>query len=183
MENELYHYGVKGMKWGVRRKKNKPNNNWATTKLTKKIISKRNESVELHKNDESSTAKLLGKIIPSVKEKQKLFRDYTIKSKTGETVGNMSINMNNKDVVNCVWIGINNKSGGKGYAQSAMRSVIDEVEKSGFKKMTLEVPTNSPNARHIYEKLGFKDTGEKMLGDADDIWGGLTRMELRFDGR
>ena len=42
--------------------------------------------------------------------------------------------------------------------------------------MTLEVPGNSPDARHIYEKLGFV-AQEQISGD-DDIWGGLTSMKL-----
>lgn len=38
-----------------------------------------------------------------------------------------------------------------------------------------------PHAKHIYEKLGFKETGEAMLGDEDDVWGGLTKMKLEFE--
>lgn len=45
-----------------------------------------------------------------------------------------------------------------------------------MKYITLEVPTISPNARHIYEKIGFKATG--TLGSEDDVWGGLTKMRL-----
>lgn len=88
--------------------------------------------------------------------------------------------MESEDTANVVWIGINSKSGGKGYGQSAMRTMLSELKKSGFKNVTLEVPTTSPNARHIYEKLGFKDTGEKMLGDETDVWGGLTKMRLKL---
>ena len=35
------------------------------------------------------------------------------------------------------------------------------------------------NAKHIYEKLGFKPTG-RVEGDekSDPIWGGLTYMKL-----
>lgn len=49
----------------------------------------------------------------------------------------------------------------------------------GCKQVTLEVPGVSPNARHIYEKLGFKSTGE-VIGDDDDICGGLTKMRLEL---
>ena len=57
---------------------------------------------------------------------------------------------------------------------------INDARQQGLKYFTLEVPTNSPNARHIYEKLGFEDTGEPMLGDSDDVWGGLTKMRLKL---
>jgi ribosomal protein S18 acetylase RimI-like enzyme len=79
-----------------------------------------------------------------------------------------------------VWIGVKAKYEGRGYGQSAMRTIIHDAKKKGIKKLTLEVPSTSPNARHIYEKLGFKDTGEAMLGNEDDVWGGLTKMELEI---
>ena len=59
-----------------------------------------------------------------------------------------------------------------------MRTVIDDAKKQGMRHITLEVPTISPNARHIYEKLGFKETGK--LGSEDDVWGGLTKMQLEL---
>ena len=54
----------------------------------------------------------------------------------------------------------------------------DFAKAEGFKRMALEVPGISPDARHIYEKFGFKEVG-KQTG-ADDFWGGLTIMERRF---
>jgi XTP/dITP diphosphohydrolase len=33
-------------------------------------------------------------------------------------------------------------------------------------------------ARHIYEKLGFKEVSDKTIFDEDDMWGGLTSMRL-----
>lgn len=198
--NGLYHHGVKGQKWGVRNgppypleggaKRSTPAGSDRKTRISPvhqkpaynsygNVVSKQGESVELHKNPTSITAKFLAKICPSLREKMEQYRDYTIKSKDGQkTVGNICVNRDSKDSLNIVWIGIKTKTEGNGYGQSAMRTIIDDAKKSGFKNVTLEVPTNSPNARHIYEKLGFKETGEAMLGSEDDVWGGLTKMRL-----
>ena len=56
------------------------------------------------------------------------------------------------------------------------------VKLMGSKKLTLEVPGNSPDARHIYEKNGFKVTHEATKAESeDDVWGGLTNMEYDID--
>lgn len=188
--NELYHYGVKGMKWGVRRYQNKDGSltpagkqrydNVSNDRLQNVVLSKRGETVELHKDPKPVTAKFLAKIIPGLKKEQNKYDDYSIKDKEGKKVGTISTYKESDNSLNIVWIGINGKSEGNGYGQSAMRTIIDHAVQSGFKQMTLEVPTTSPNARHIYEKLGFKETGEKMLGDEDDFWGGLTKMKLKL---
>ena len=36
----------------------------------------------------------------------------------------------------------------------------------------------SPDARHIYEKIGFKKN--KRISDEDDVWGGLTSMTYKY---
>ena len=50
---------------------------------------------------------------------------------------------------------------------------------NGIKRVTLEVPGASPDAQHIYEKFGFKKTGQLT---SNDMWGGLTSMELLIEG-
>lgn len=145
-----------------------------------KVLSKPDEPSELHQTPMPVTAKFLAKLIPSIAESQKNYTDYNIKNKDGVVIGNFSTNRDSDTEINGVWLGIKSKYEGHGYGQSAMRLAIEDARKQGFKYFTLEVPTNSPNARHIYEKLGFKDTGEAMLGSADDIWGGLTKMRLKL---
>lgn len=205
---ELYlaHHGIKGQRWGVRKgppysltcpdhstsekkagwkrsldksaqtpkKKSKP----AKPEQSLKVLSKPNEPSELHETPTPITAKFLAKLIPSIAERQHQYKDYDVKNKDGVVVGDFSTNRDSADELNVVWLGIKGKYEGKGYGQSAMRLMIDDARKEGIKRVTLEVPTNSPNARHIYEKLGFKDTGEAMLGDENDVWGGLTKMRL-----
>lgn len=48
-----------------------------------------------------------------------------------------------------------------------MQAVVDHAKKQGLEKVTLEVPGISPNARHIYESLGFEAT--KVLSE-NDVW-------------
>jgi hypothetical protein len=57
-----------------------------------------------------------------------------------------------------------------------MKAIIDGAKRMGYKKLTLEVPGSSPNARHIYEKLGFVVVKEEK----DEFWDGLTYMEKTF---
>ena len=42
-----------------------------------------------------------------------------------------------------------------------------------------EVPGDSPDVRHIYEKLGFKENGI-LTTPEDQVWGGLTKMKLNL---
>lgn len=203
--SHLYHHGIKGQKWGVRRFQNangsltnagrsryldgdgsltkagkSPYNHGNNSNPKPVVLHKKGESVELHQNPKSATAKFLAKLIPSLKDAQNRYKDYTVCDRTGNKIGNMSTNLDPDGSLNIVWLGINSKHEGNGHGQSAMRTIIDVAKKQGIKKITLEVPTTSPNARHIYEKLGFKGTGEKMLGDEDDVWGGLTKMALKL---
>ena len=80
--------------------------------------------------------------------------------------------------VNVTWLGINNKNRGQGYAQAAMKFAEDYSRKSGAKQITLEVPEISPDARHVYEKQGFKVIGK--ISSSDDVWGGLTAMKKKL---
>lgn len=96
-----------------------------------------------------------------------------------KTVGCIQLYEDSSDTVNLAWIDISKDNRGKHYAQTILRYFINSIRKSGYKTITLEVPGNSPDARHIYEKLGFKDT-DKTYGSSNDVWNGLTCMKLEL---
>lgn len=91
-------------------------------------------------------------------------------------IGDLTLSQVSDNELNIVWIGIYDKFSGNGYAQLVMKAIINYAKSNGFKYITLEVPGKSPNARHIYEKLGFKVV--RTPKSTDDVWGGLTDMRL-----
>jgi ribosomal protein S18 acetylase RimI-like enzyme len=169
--DELYHYGKLGMKW--RHHKTKTLND-----KYKRIISDPKEPVKLCENHLSLFGKFLGEIIPSLKKAQKNFKDYDLLDNENHKIGVITTNRDNKDTCNISWLGVDDKYRGSGYAQSAMRQIINDNKKQGVKYITLEVPTNSPDARHVYEKNGF--VAGRQISDSSDVWGGLTQMKLKL---
>lgn len=85
-----------------------------------------------------------------------------------------------KDELNLPWLGIRSKERGHGYAQAVMDAAVEYGKSKGYKVITLEVPGDSPDARHIYEKKGFVATKVLSTPEEDFIWGGLTKMEYRI---
>lgn len=107
----------------------------------------------------------------------KTVADYDIK-KGGETIGRFDLTEMSKDELNVMWIEIDEKYRGHGYAQKVLRWIIQFAKERSYKELTLEVPGISPDARHIYEKLGFKEVGQITIPEEDSWWGGLTGMKL-----
>lgn len=96
---------------------------------------------------------------------------------TNESIGEISLHDDIPEKeLNIVWINVDKSQRGKHIATRVLQKIINIFKKAKYHRITLEVPGNSPDARHIYEKLGFKKFG--TIGDPSDYWGGLTQMEL-----
>lgn len=179
---ELYHFGVKGMKWGVRKDRNKSTKSKFdhTNELDKTILrTKSGAELTLSRTPTPAFTKFLAKHSSKVRETLKNSDIMRIKS-NGKNVGELQLYKESPTSLNVVWLGVDKKHEGLGYGTAAMRGVVEYAKKTKCKTVTLEVPGVSPNARHIYEKIGFKSTGE-ILGDDDDAWGGLTKMRLDLE--
>ena len=98
-----------------------------------------------------------------------------MRNNDGKKVGSIQLYKESPEELNVVWMDVTKSEQGKGTATTALKSVINDAAKKGFSKVTLEVPGDSPDAKHIYKKLGFKEKGSLST---DDVWGGLTEMEL-----
>lgn len=180
------------MKWGVRRYQN-PNGtltlegkkryevsndkNNSDSVLPKSIFFS-NEKVKLIKEDPSKFVKFMSSIIPGFSERNKNIYSYKIFTKDNLKVGEYYLNTIDSNRVDLEWLHVSSKYENLGYGSSAMRSILRVLVDVGYKKATLEVPGSSPNAKHIYEKLGFVVNGPDITGPDDIIWGGLTPMVI-----
>lgn len=175
--NSLAHYGVKGMKWGVRKKRKNGNKYAPSPRVILKGKTKNGETVIAKQCDQSKIATFLARHNVKTREGYEKSKIMDVRNGDGKNIGNLQLYHESPTSLNVQWISIDNKYRGRGYAQTVMSMAENYARKSGAKQMTLEVPSNSPDARHIYEKQGFEVVGRIS---SDDVWGGLTAMKKKL---
>lgn len=179
--NPVEHSGVKGMKWGIRKDRpsstREPLKSLGPDSVSRKTAS--GETITLKKVPPSQIHKVFGRISKGYREGYSKQASLSILDGKGKKVGDANVTKKSDEELNLEWLGIDKSARGKGYATAVMKAGRDFGKQQGFKRMTLEVPGNSPDARHIYEKIGFKVT--KEADSTDDFWGGLTEMAYEFD--
>ena len=191
----LEHYGVKGMKWGVRKsEKSSPSDKLKNYKSKVKDRYNRDQTRKLRSVEVTSKK---GEKVVATEDRSPKFASFlsSLSNKSyqdtldnpsfsitvdGKKVGESSFSKKNNGEINLVWLGINPEHRGQGYASSVFDAAVEYGRSEGAKKLTLEVPGNAPDARHIYEKRGFKVTKEPTEKEkrTDIVWGGLTHMAL-----
>jgi ribosomal protein S18 acetylase RimI-like enzyme len=168
MSDYLIHYGIKGMKWGVR--KQKPHADYT-------VRSRDGDLIEMRRSKYGLLGKAIRRVSPKLaaeQDKTHIYDAYV----NGKKVADLTLYKESDTSINVVWLGVKSNQRGKGYAQAILESSAGRAKAAGFKQMTLEVPGNSPDARHIYEKQGF--VAGKQISSDDDVWGGLTKMKKKL---
>lgn len=179
VEDFLAHYGKKGMKWGVRNQA-KPE----LTGLVKKPITRKlanGDEITLSSNPPGIIIKARAKLSKNFPKQYNNSAFLTIKDKQGKNIGTASFWKKGKDELYLNWLAIDKSKRGQGYATEVLKASFEYGKANGIKRMVLEVPANAPDARHIYEKMGFKVTRELTTSKNDPFWGGLTEMEYKFN--
>jgi len=175
----LKHFGTKGMKWGVRKEQEaKPIRGAVKEPIVRKT--KNGDTLTLTPQPPGVINTGLAKLSKGWRERVDNGASLKITDESGKKIGTATFWFKGKDDIYLNWIQINKSARGNGYASEVLSAAAEHGKKTGRKRMVLEVPGNAPDARHIYEKMGFRPTGVKM-GNENDIWGGLTQYEYRFD--
>lgn len=116
----------------------------------------------------------LGRHIRSLGESQGKYLGYDFYLGQ-KNIGGIIFNLDAPGIIDLSEIIIKHDYQGNHYATKIITWFINYFRDHGFKKITLDAAEGSPDAVHIYEKLGFRKV--KTISK-DDIWGGLTNMEL-----
>ena len=182
IEEALAHYGVKGMKWGVR-KDDKPKTDrqrryeeLENRKLETLVVTAKNgKQVVVEQIKSPKVVNFFGSLSEKGTTSRKQYASFSM-TVDGKKVGSSSFNWDKPDELNLVWLGINPNHRGQGYASAVFDAAVQYGKAKGAKTLTLEVPGGAPDARHIYEKQGF--VAGKQISPSSDIWGGLTEMRL-----
>ena len=176
----LKHFGVKGMRWGVRKqRKSTPElSGYIKEPIVRKT--KNGDEFTLSPNSPSKLHRGLARISKSYRENYKKSSNLTIKDKDGKKIGSADFWLKGKDDIYLNWITIEKSARGRGYATEILKAAAEHGQTTGRKRLVLEVPGNAPDARHIYENMGFKATRE-LAPKGSALWDGLTEMEYRFD--
>lgn len=174
-QEALEHFGIKGMKWGVRKQDVSKSDEIAQLK-EKPIVrtTKNGDVLTLSSRPPDTILRAIALVHPGSRRRIQNGAFLDISDKKGKKVGTASFWHEDKDTMHLAFIKIEKSERGKGYATEMLKAAAEYGKRTGKKKMTLEVPFDAPDARHIYEKLGFKVTKEA----GDDV---LTEMEYHFE--
>ncbi len=180
----ISHHGIKGQKWGVQNGPPYPiektlNKQYDEKTVLKRMSSKNKKEVTLEQASRTKFQRFTAKHFNKLLREQMNTKIFDIKV-DDKVVGDLQLYQIDDETVNGVWLGIDENERGKGYASASLKAAIDFAKERGYKKFTLEVPGNSPDARHIYEREGFKALYEVTSKEDDYAWGGLTAMELNL---
>ena len=171
MMNDRYlmHYGVKGMKWGVRKQ----------PEYISKTRTKNGETLYLKSNKNGSLARLLGSVSPKIKaEQNKTHNFYSYVN--NKKVGSLQMYEESPTSMNIVWGDTKKKYRGRGYMQATLSLGEDFARKQGKTKITAELVGVSPDIHTVAKKANYKKVGEAKSQDLMDVWGGLTLVEKKL---
>ena len=134
------------------------------------------DNLSLVKTKPTIISKILGKLSKRIREQQGLCVIYDIML-SSKNIGYIMLNKESGEEINIPWFFIDSNYQNNGYGTKALMAIIKYMRKLGYKWLTLEVPVENKQAQHIYEKLGFKYTGETIKCYDEDS---LKLMKLKL---
>ena len=182
---ELYleHYGVKGMRWGVRKDRDAPKKTSFRDEIHKQTVGQARTSVVTKNGDRLSVIKekpsrlgaAIGKMTGT--KPPDFVSSMRIEDSSGKKVGSFQMWRVDKNTVQGEWLEIKKSEQGKGYSKAALQSLLSQAKKDPeIKRVIAQVPQDAEAAKHIYGSLGFKKT--KTLGSTE-MFGVIDEWEAK----
>ena len=180
---ELMHYGVLGMRWGVRRFQKKDG---TLTNAGKKryydesytLNTKSGEQIKMIRDKRGVLANTLRKVSPKLAKEQDKTLIYSVYDSKGKKAVSYEAYLKSPEEFNIVWTDTKTKYRGRGFSTAVLKQGEAIAKKYGRTKITAELVDNSPDIHHIArDKYGYKKVGEIRTQEVLDTWGGLTLVE------
>jgi len=154
----LVHFGVKGMRWGVRKNYQAFQNRFhqgspAPTKTS--LTTRSGEKISIVKERPGPLALALAKI--TGQKPADSLASMQIHDSNGQKVGSFQLWREKPNVIRGEWLQINDNAKGRGYAKAAVKGLIKATKKDkNLSEIRIQVPSNAAVAKHIYTSVGFK---------------------------
>ncbi len=177
-EEALEHFGVKGMQWGVRKERARNLKPLIPDEITRTTAN--GDTLTLSPKPPNKLNRTLAAISKNYAKGYSEGSWLTIKDKDGKKIGYANFWHKDKETVYLNQIEVKKNARGKGYATEILKAAEEHARAQGKTRMILEVPGNAPDARHIYEKMGFKATRE-LAPKGSALYDGLTEMEKKLN--
>lgn len=164
--DSLTHFGVKGMKWGVRKNRAPSAGKLRAQNLTSlgpdKVVrkTKTGETMTLQKMPPTKLHRILARLSKKYTDSYTKGASFEIKGSNGKVIGGADVVRISKDELYLNLINIEPSQRGKGYATEVLKAAKTYGKKVGVKDIVLDVPASAKDAIHIYTKLGFKPNGK-----------------------
>ena len=172
MENEyLIHYGVKGMKWGVRKERPIPE--------TRTVKTKYGETLTLRRDEGGRLAKALRRVSKTIREEADKTYNYDVLS-GDKKVGTFQMYQKSNGEMNVTWGDTEKAYRGRGYMQACMSAGEKIAKELGNVKITGELVGNSPDIFTAANHRGWVKVGEDRSKAVMVTWGGLTLVEKKL---
>lgn len=164
MVDQLNHYGVPGMKWGVRKEKKRVVSSKTPKELIYSKTLKNGGKLKVYKKSYEEESLFLRSLVS--KEEYSDLHSFTLTDKYDRKVGDASfIKPKDKNVLELEWIGIKRKDRRNGYARAALTGVIKYASDNGIEELNL---TATKMGAPLYESLGFVATKNRRGKDTSN---------------